>query len=93
MTAKTHLEELQQGLASADIDAARQATFKKETQARVILAIAELEAAITALVPVIAKSAKADEVAAKARQYLSEFSESEGKMLPREMGRSNRTQD
>lgn len=93
LTAKTHLEGLQKGLASADVDAARALTFKKEAEARVIMAIAELEAAINALVPIIAKSAKAADVAAKARQLLSEFAETEGKVLPHQRARREPDQD
>ena len=87
LTAKTHLEDLQRGLASAHLDAERASAFKKEAQARVIIAIAELETAITALVPIIAKAAKADDVEAKARAILAEFSESaEWKKIPQQSG-------
>lgn len=93
LTAKTHLEDLQKALASADMDAARATAFKKEAEARVIVAIAELEAVITALVPIIAKSAKADDVAARSRALLAEFAETEGRILPHQRARSESTQD
>ena len=84
LDAKAKLEKLKEQLSAADLDAHGASAFKREAETRVNAALRELETAIDALVPIVARAARADDVVAKARLRLEQFAESpEGAKLPR----------